>query len=71
MQVTTDVALPPVGQFVAGFIVTALIFPLIILGAGGNWRWVEGWLFALLRAELRGYAGYTTRVQYRLIPYVR
>ena len=26
---------------------TALIFPLIILGAGGNWQWVEGWLFAL------------------------
>jgi protein-S-isoprenylcysteine O-methyltransferase Ste14 len=34
-------------QFVGGFIVTALIAPLIILGAGGNWRWVEGWLFAL------------------------
>ena len=26
---------------------TALIFPVIILGAGGEWRWVEGWLFAL------------------------
>ena len=34
-------------EFVGGFIVTALIFPLIIVGAGGNWRWVEGWLFAL------------------------
>ena len=22
-------------------------FPLIILGACGNWQWVEGWLFAL------------------------
>jgi protein-S-isoprenylcysteine O-methyltransferase Ste14 len=38
---------PPFVEFVGGFIVTALLFPLIILGAGGNWRWVEGWLFAL------------------------
>lgn len=44
---TTQVARPPLVQFVGGFIVTALIFPLIILGAGGNWRWIEGWLFAL------------------------
>jgi len=44
---TTHVERPPAMQFVGGFIVTALMFPLIILGAGGNWRWVEGWLFAL------------------------
>ena len=44
---TTHVERPPVVQFVGGFIVTTLIFPLIILGAGGNWQWVEGWLFAL------------------------
>ena len=44
---TTHVERPPAAQFVGGFIVTALMFPLIILGAGGNWRWVEGWLFAL------------------------
>ena len=44
---TTQVERPPVVQFVGGFIVTTLIFPLIILGAGGNWQWVEGWLFAL------------------------
>lgn len=43
----TQVARPPLAQFVGGFIATALIFPLIILSAGGNWRWVEGWLFAL------------------------
>ena len=44
---TTHVEKPPAVQFVGGFIVTALMFPLIILGAGGNWQWVEGWLFAL------------------------
>ena len=44
---TTHVERPPAVQFVGGFVVTALMFPLIILGAGGNWRWVEGWLFAL------------------------
>lgn len=44
---TTTVQRPPFVEFVGGFIVTALLFPLIILGAGGNWRWVEGWLFAM------------------------
>ena len=44
---TSHMERPPVVQFVGGFIVTALIFPLIILGAGGDWRWIEGWLFAL------------------------
>src|SRR5262245_15849323 len=44
---TTQVQRPPLAEFVGGFLVTALLFPLIILGAGGNWRWVEGWLFAL------------------------
>jgi len=34
-------------QLVGSSVVTSLIFPLIILGAGGNWRWIEGWLFAL------------------------
>ena len=37
---------PPIAEFLGGFVVTALLFPLIILGVGGNWRWVEGWLFA-------------------------
>src|SRR5262245_4425440 len=44
---TTTVQRPPLVEFVGGFLVTALLFPLIIVGAGGNWRWVEGWLFAL------------------------
>jgi protein-S-isoprenylcysteine O-methyltransferase Ste14 len=44
---TTQVKRPPVVEFVGGFIVTALLFPLIILGAGGSWQWIEGWLFAL------------------------
>ena len=38
---------PPIVEFVGGFVVTTLLFPLIILGVGGNWRWIEGWLFAL------------------------
>jgi protein-S-isoprenylcysteine O-methyltransferase Ste14 len=46
-QVTTPVERPPIAQFVGGFVVTSLLFPAIILGAGGNWRWIEGWLFAL------------------------
>jgi hypothetical protein len=46
-KMTTQVKRPPVVQFVGGVIVTALIIPLIILGAGGNWQWLEGWLFAL------------------------
>ena len=37
----------PLAQFILGFIVTALIGPVVILGLGGNWRWVEGWIFAL------------------------
>lgn len=44
---TSHVERPPLVEFVGGFIVTALLFPLIILGAGGDWKWVEGWLFAL------------------------
>lgn len=35
------------GQFMISTIVTVLFFPALILGLGGNWRWVEGWLFAL------------------------
>jgi protein-S-isoprenylcysteine O-methyltransferase Ste14 len=34
-------------QFVISVIVTALLGPLLILGLGGNWRWVQGWIFAL------------------------
>jgi protein-S-isoprenylcysteine O-methyltransferase Ste14 len=29
------------------FIVTAVIFPLVFLGLGGNRRWTAGWFFAL------------------------
>ena len=43
----TRVAYPPMVEFIGGFVVTALLFPLIILGAGGDWRWTEGWLVAL------------------------
>ena len=35
------------GQFIGSTIVTLLFFPALILGLGGNWRWVEGWIFAL------------------------
>ena len=44
---TTHVERPPPVEFVGGFIVTALLFPLIILSAGGDWTIIEGWLFAL------------------------
>jgi protein-S-isoprenylcysteine O-methyltransferase Ste14 len=32
---------------IPSFILTAVLFPLVFLGLGGNWRWVEGWIFAL------------------------
>ena len=35
------------GLFILNVVVTALIFPTIILAAAGNWRWLEGWIFAL------------------------
>ena len=35
------------GQFIVSTIVTLLFFPALILGLGGNWGWVEGWIFAL------------------------
>ncbi len=33
--------------FAINVIMTALIFPALILGTAGDWRWLEGWLFAL------------------------
>ncbi len=33
--------------FLFSAVVTALIFPAVILFAAGTWRWIEGWLFAL------------------------
>jgi protein-S-isoprenylcysteine O-methyltransferase Ste14 len=35
------------GQMIVSTIVTVLFFPVLILGLGGNWRWIEGWIFAL------------------------
>ncbi len=32
---------------VGNVIATAVIFPALILLLAGNWRWVEGWIFAL------------------------
>lgn len=32
---------------IPSFILTAVIFPLVFLGLGGNWRWVAGWIFAV------------------------
>lgn len=44
---SSDVKRPPLAQFITGLVLTLLFFPALILGLGGNWRWVEGWLFAL------------------------
>jgi protein-S-isoprenylcysteine O-methyltransferase Ste14 len=33
--------------FVLNILGTALFFPLVTLLLAGNWRWVEGWIFAL------------------------
>ena len=35
------------GQLIISSIISFLFFPTLILGLGGNWRWVEGWIFAL------------------------
>lgn len=37
----------PLGRFIVRAILTALFIPALILLTGGDWRWVEGWLFAL------------------------
>jgi len=34
-------------SLVLNMIISALFFPTIILWSAGNWRWVEGWIFAL------------------------
>jgi protein-S-isoprenylcysteine O-methyltransferase Ste14 len=45
---TTEVPKPySRSQFVISVILTALLGPILILGLGGNWRWVQGWIFAL------------------------
>ena len=35
------------GQLIFSTMITILFFPALILGLGGNWRWVQGWIFAL------------------------
>jgi protein-S-isoprenylcysteine O-methyltransferase Ste14 len=37
----------PPTNFIPRLLLTALIFPAIILLLAGNWRWLEGWIFAL------------------------
>jgi hypothetical protein len=37
----------PLSRFIFGLIITALIFPAVILFAAGDWLWLEGWIFAL------------------------
>ena len=44
---TTETRKDSLGQMIVSTIVTVLFFPAITLGLGGNWRWVEGWIFAL------------------------
>ena len=36
---------PP--HFILRLLIMAVVFPAIILLLAGNWRWVEGWIFAL------------------------
>lgn len=37
----------PVWKYSISAFFTALIPPAIILGLGGDWKWVEGWIFAI------------------------
>lgn len=39
-------------QFVVMCIATLLFFPALVLFLGGNWLWVEGWLFGLWLAAM-------------------
>jgi len=36
-----------VSQLIIGCVITALIFPAIIMLLSGHWRWLEGWIFSL------------------------
>jgi protein-S-isoprenylcysteine O-methyltransferase Ste14 len=47
MLMTIETRKYSLGQFIGSTLVSCLFFPLLILGLGGNWRWVEGWIFAL------------------------
>jgi hypothetical protein len=44
---TTETKKMPLGQIILSVLITALIFPAIILLAAGNWLWPEGLIFAL------------------------
>jgi protein-S-isoprenylcysteine O-methyltransferase Ste14 len=44
---TTQTRTNSLVQVIVSTIITVLFFPALILGLGGNWRWVEGWIFAL------------------------
>jgi protein-S-isoprenylcysteine O-methyltransferase Ste14 len=37
----------PLGRFILSAIITALIFPAVILFLSGDWLWLEGWIFSL------------------------
>lgn len=36
----------PLGQFLLVTLITVVVVPAIMLLAAGNWRWLEGWIFA-------------------------
>lgn len=38
---------PALAGLIIAALVTATLFPLAILGIGGDWGWLEGWIFAL------------------------
>jgi protein-S-isoprenylcysteine O-methyltransferase Ste14 len=62
---------PPGGRLIA-------IMGLLLFAAAGNWLWAQAWAWGwrprapfeerLLKRDLPGYADYTGRVRYRLIP---
>lgn len=43
---TTPTARPPLSPLLFSLTMTSLVFPALIVGLGGDVRWVEGWLFA-------------------------
>lgn len=38
---------PAKNSFLFSVVITAILFPLIIFLAAGDWLWIEGWLFAI------------------------
>ncbi len=44
---TAEIKKPSVGWLIGNAIMTVVFFPAVTLLLGGDWRWLEGWIFGL------------------------